>query len=100
MALWTKNIKWGKDHWQFLEELNFILEPSVERIRILEGDKFPTQNLFLLAKFFITTRKNEKKKEMKIAKQEKEELFQVLMAFEIEINLIWDDMPQETLTAS
>jgi len=37
---------------------------------------------------------------MIIAKQEKEELYQVLIAFEIEINLIWDDMTQETLIAS
>jgi len=91
---------WDEEHWQLIEDLNYIMEPSVDSIRILEGDKYPTQNLILLALFFFTTRINERKQQIINAGLQNEVFYQVLIEFEKEINLIWNDMPQETLIAS
>jgi len=91
---------WDKDHWDFLQKLNDLLEPSVDMIKVMEGDKYPTQNLILAAIYFITTRLNEIKQKMILEKQQLELFYKVVLGFESEIDNFWNGMPQETLIAA
>ena len=66
----------------------------------MEGDKYPTQNLILVAMYFIQNNTKIMKNELIKEKKQNDIFIGVVIDFETEIEKIYFKLPQETLIAA
>jgi len=91
---------WSHEDWKLLGEVVDLLNPTIEVIKALEGDTFPTQNLILVTMFQLFKQIEKKKQLLNEQKLEDCFFFSVMLNFEFTLKSIYYELPQETLIAA
>jgi len=92
---------WGNpqsDMWTVLDRLVELFQPTLEAIKLLEGEKYITQSLILLQ--LCALEKSTKALSLKYPADQNKVLHLVIKDLTNEINELWDKLPIDTVIAS
>lgn len=86
----------SEEEWKELEDVGNLFDPTIMALRLLEGDRYPTQSLIL----FIIAGIEEKALELKASCDKQSVCNTMACRFLDEIVRLWDKLPMETLVGA